>query len=356
MRFILALILLNLAQLCYAQSASPPAKAQTAAPRKPALFVDYRTVNMNAPKFRALLANKSVDRLILPFLIDGQTAFASKQPEFSFYLEKDRISYVRETIALAKSHGVPVYAYLDLLHWRGAGYVAPAGALPVWAELVYGGSAGNTRLNGLYATPFADSVWKTLTDFLRETQTEFPGLSGLYLRLELPTSTFYGYNPMARAASIRAIQIDPVDVETAQPDDKKTMHAAHADFRLRRVNERMKDFCETAHNINSEWNIALVCDPTIYAQEVRERSRSLNDWLSWLSLPGVTDVLYTDAVTENSNDNLKQSELLRGRINPAITGATMRKSAPSKKGDTETTVGQVVYTIRSDADIDALPK
>jgi hypothetical protein len=312
---------------------------------------------MGGVKFRSLLTDKAIDRLVLPVLIDGETAFASRQPGLSYYLDgKSEISYVRETVALARRSGVPVYAYIDLLHWEGAGKtVVPRPAVLPLLERVSDLTPGDSRRYGFYASPFHDDVWASLDGFVKELSRELPEIDGVYLRLEMPSDTFYGYNSQARVASIRATGYDPVDVETARPGDGEKMQAAIANFRLAHVKKRLQTFCESIRATNERWKIVLVCDPDVATQDLRGQSRSLNDWLSWLNIDGIGEVVYKTTSLTDPVAPVNRADALREKTRKELPAGTMiNRNAFRKQGGTVGAADpwrNLVFDVSSDADL-----
>lgn len=349
------LVCLTGVQPSSAQSSAGVTKRE--AVTRPTAMVDFRTVDMGGAKFGLLLTDKAIGRLILPVLIDGKTAFASRQPGFSYYLDgQSGISYVRETVALAKKSGLPVYAYINLLHWEAAGKnVAPRPAVLPLLERVSDLSPGDARRYGFYASPFRDDVWASLDNFVKELSRELPEIEGVYLHLEMPSDIFYGYNPQARTASIRVTGYDPVDVATAQPGDAETMQAAIANFRLGHVKTRLQTFCESIRVANPRWNIVLVCDPDMPTQDLRSRSRSLNDWLSWLDIGGVGEIVYRTTGVTDPVAAVSRADALRQKARQDLPSGTMINGNAFRKQGATVGAGDpwqnIVFEVSSEADL-----
>lgn len=281
----------------------------------PSVLIDARRINIADSRNIRILTQSPVRRLMITLFSDGTTISpptSSPFQQIARYRSKsnDPIISILED---CHTKNILVYGVVDCLRWVAPYAGKSADVLkgqPELAELVAGGSVGPAE-RGKYASPFHPNVQRILIDLVEQIVKRYPALDGIVLRYQLPTEDLYGFNKVGRAAYIRARGIDPLDINLSSMKDRQQLFPEWSDWRLTEATARMAELCTAARRINPALRIAVIGNPREYDLTLRHRARSLNDWLSWLKLDGVDElILEGDWIAPEMRDAFTRAEQL----------------------------------------------
>jgi uncharacterized lipoprotein YddW (UPF0748 family) len=312
------------------------------------VFIDIRRIDWNDPRVRGAVIQPPVSQVIIPLFSGGESTFQTKSTVFGqMPLYNTTPDVITATIAEAGKYGITVYGFLDLLHWTRPTTPMNRDVLlshPEWAERVADGSTGNPSF-GKFATPFHPAVWSEINRLVVAVVEKYPELNGLVFRLGLPASSFYGFSTATRAAVIRACRIDPVDIEISSPDERQKLLSETANFRLSFVNQRITTLFQMVRRVNKRLALAVIGDATLYQLNVKDRNRTLNDWLSWLSPEGASEVvLEADWMSPQLSNGYASAATLIRKLGKTVA---IKAMIPLRVGNRATDTLVWLNTIRS---------
>ena len=250
-----------------------------------------------------------VDLLVIDVCRSGQALFPP--PEGSPFVARSGFesgAQLREWIDEAHKAGMRVYAGMNLLRWWGPESTDP-NPLETRSDLVELDSnlACDGIEEGVFASPWSRAVQDALRGLLTKLATDYPDLDGLYVEWRRSMTSCLGYSDAARAASLRALSIDPVDVHLfgIEPDDSPPLKAW--------FEWRLSSFREILGGIREAFRTAsggkpMLCRATCGAGawKLRYRAISAQDWLEWRFHSVVDDLVLEIDLTRGVNTPINE--------------------------------------------------
>jgi hypothetical protein len=224
-----------------------------------------------------------VELLVIDVCRSGQALFPP--PEGSPFVARSGFesgAQLREWIDEAHKAGMRVYAGMNLLRWWGPESTDP-NPLETRSDLVELDSHLACRCveEGVFASPWSRAVQDALRGLLTKLATDYPDLDGLYVEWRLSMSSGMGYSDAARAASLRAVGVDPVDVPLFGDPDEIAPLKAWFEWRLSSFRELLGEMRGAFRTASG--GKPMLCRVTcgVGAWKLRYRAISAQDWLEW---------------------------------------------------------------------------
>jgi len=234
-------------------------------------------------------------RLFLPAFQDGKTFFPPKDLPFAQDKRCQGLNLLREFShrAVFERKWV-VYGIADLLWWAMPG-TPPEEDLfvkfPALQELNMEFSCDEAR-EGKFASPFHPQVWQMLIALGREIGRQYPPLNGLLIQCRLSLHDLLGYSEAARAAYIRAYQVDPVDLDEKIRDVKNPAAIGHwASWRRRTIADLVGAVSRAFRSVNPRGHVAARGIAPYYQFSPARRNMTRQDWLEWAIAGHIDEVL-----------------------------------------------------------------
>jgi hypothetical protein len=227
-----------------------------------------------------------VELLVIDVCRSGQALFPP--PEGSPFVARSGFesgAQLREWIDEAHKAGLRVYAGMDLLRW-----VDPLSSDPNLLEARPGlvemdvGAMCNPRAaaGGGFASPWSGEVRDALRGLLTKLATDYPDLDGLYVAWSLSLDTYMGFSDAARAASILAVGVDPVDFASWGPvDSEPAPVTAWIEWRLSSFREILGEIREAFRTASGGKPMLARAICGVGTWKPRYRAASCQDWLEW---------------------------------------------------------------------------
>jgi len=267
------------------------------------------------------------------------TAPSSIFNQMAGYRNKD--DSLKAIVGEAHAKNIPVYAYLDCLHWEKAGAVTEDNIFLVHPDLAEKNLVGNCGLpaDGQYASPFNDAVKAALIDLIKVMNERYPDLDGVVLQNRLALGTVLGYSDAARSSYIESAGIDPIDIR---------LYGSQADLKIANqwVKWRMKQMEEFTGSLskafkagNPSKKVAVLSYASWYGLPLGLRNTSLDDWLRWALSGSVDEVMLESRWESKANklafDTARNLASRSGRAFPldAVLRASAQSGIPSSPGD-----------------------
>jgi hypothetical protein len=264
------------------------------------LLVDPASLDLGAEETLTQLARQPARRLIVPCFVHGETLHGTQVSPFQQMPRYQGSADVLSPL-IARMHlaGKQVYALVDCLHWTAPGAVPARDVLgkhPELAERTVQDDFGEAT-GGKYASPFHPRVRSALRELVEELAVRHPDLDGLVLRCRLSSNVLLGYSEAARIASIRARQIDPVDIVPGTGAAGK-LHSDWVEWRIGQVAQLVAELSKVFRDRLPRARVAVLGMANLQRLSVASRNNLLEDWLRWAESGAIREVLLEHPWTE----------------------------------------------------------
>jgi hypothetical protein len=280
-----------------------------------------------------------IDRVFVSVFSNGRTVFPPgdlifpQMPEYAG--EVDLLdAFLRDS----HRRGVKVYAVLDCLHWQ-LGAEAIGGVLHKRPDLVEMNAVCLCvpEVDGLYASPLNPDVRQALVDLVEALGTRYPELDGLCLDLHLSRSELLGFSTVARAAAIRKIGLDPIDIGwpeqgTEVPDDVDTQ--AWFTFRLNTASEPVVALTDAFRRVCPHAGIMVSGVAERVTWRLREQASFLGDWANWARVCNAGIVLRAEAGSWQATEAMDGLKMARQILSEDARGSDLVVLVPIGDGMT----------------------
>ncbi len=245
-----------------------------------------------------------VELLVIDVCRSGQALFAP--PEGSPFVARQGFedgTRLRGWIAQAHAAGMRVYAGMNLLRWwePGSPDPDPFEAHPELLEL--DSNLGcDTGTMGKYASPWSREVRDAVKGLLQKLATDYSELDGLYVECRLSMISPLGFSDAARAASIRALSIDPIDVPVygvSIHDDARLK--TWFEWRLTSFREIVSEFRQAFRGASGGKPFLARVTCGVGAWSLRYKAASCQDWMEWRFYSAVDDLVLEIDLTRGVN-------------------------------------------------------
>jgi hypothetical protein len=263
------------------------------------LLVDPTTLDVGGEETLEQLGKQPARRLIVPCFVYGETLDATGVAPFQQMPRYKGQRALSQLIAGMHLAGKQVYALVDCLHWTAPGAVPARDILGKSPELAERSSQGDfgPADGGKYASVFHPRVRSALRELVRELAVKHPDLDGLVLRCRLPSNVLLGYSEAARVASIRARQIDPVDILPG-PGAAGKVHGEWAEWRIGQATQLVVELSGVFKEALPKARVAVLGTANLQRLSAVSRNNLLEDWLGWAETGGIQEVLLEHPWTE----------------------------------------------------------
>ncbi|MCS6862091.1 MAG: family 10 glycosylhydrolase [Abditibacteriales bacterium] len=272
------------------------------------------------------------NRLFVPAFQHGHTFFPPKDLPFALDRRCQGLNLLREFSHRAIfERRLVVYGIADLLRWAAPNTPKeddPFTRYPEWLEVNIE-NACNQAHDGKFASPFHPQVWQALIALAQALARQYPPLHGLLIQCRLSLRDLLGYSEAARAAYIRAYQVDPVDLDQSLRDSKNPVSIGHwAVWRRRVITDLVGAVSRTFRAGRVQARVAVRGIAPYYSKvfSPTQRLMARQDWLEWLNAGHADEVILHANWLDNRNQTwlkdgmtaLKRAKNQRVYVNPLI--------------------------------------
>ncbi|MBM3123086.1 MAG: hypothetical protein FJZ97_13020, partial [Chloroflexi bacterium] len=210
-----------------------------------------------------------------------------------------------ELVRVAAERGRGLWGLVDLLHWEPDSSVRSTvlEKRPELVELNLQAGCGLSPSRGRYASPWRQDVRSSLVALAEAIGRHASRPLALVVRCRLSPTEMLAYNDAARAAYIRAAQLDPADllIGTPTPSDRART-TRWLQWRLTTMTGFLGEVVHAYRKARPSGRVTAAVLANQYRRSLIERSYAAEDWLTWI-LDGIIDgVLLEGAWEEGSED------------------------------------------------------
>lgn len=272
------------------------------------------------------------NRLFVPAFQNGHTFFPPKDLPFAQERRCQGLNLLREFSHRAVfERRLTIYGIADLLWWAMPGTPKEEDIFvksPALQELNMEFSCREAS-EGKVASPFHPQVWQMLIALAQAIGRQYPPLNGLLIQCRLSLRDLLGYSEAARAAYIRAYQVDPVDLDERLRDVKNPASIGHwANWRRRTITNLVGAVSRAFRSTNPQAHVAARGIAPYYSKvfSPAQRNMARQDWLEWAIAGHVDEVLLHANWLDSRNQTwfkdgmtaLKRAQGKRIYVNPLL--------------------------------------
>jgi Glycosyl hydrolase-like 10 len=296
------------------------APLQAEVPKVGQTLLVHHNYDLSQAENRQALLEAGASRIIVPVLSGGETLHPTASTLFrQAERYRGKSDALRSLQTACRDKGVAVFVLLDCLQWVRPGAARDDDLLARHDELAERdatGGCGSVPVAGKYASPFHPRVRKALVTLVEEVADRYPDLDGVVLRCGLDSLAVLGFSESARAASIRALQVDPLQLRfDSHAEEDITAVASWLNWRNQQVTELVHDLAAAYRGKNAKGKLVGLGSVNFYRLGLRRKNYSAEDWLNWAKTGSINEVLLEGVWTDSPNlEALARSRLLADKL------------------------------------------
>lgn len=242
-----------------------------------------------------------VKAIVLPVFTGGRTVV--KVPGPSAAKPAKEMLDLAGIIKSASADGIKVYGYVNTLDWRSS---SDQGGFDLdWYEQSAGHAFAPLSSYG-YGTVHNPLVRQHVLGQVTQIAETYPGLGGLIVGLQMPMNTLYAHSLAARNASIKALGIDPVDIDLPHsvagegPEEGTAPEVLEKflQWRSATYSSFLKEVATAARAGNPERRVGLVVDAGLYNYDLGRQINMAQDWFNAAPAAGISDLYFASVAAD----------------------------------------------------------